>query len=160
MKSLLKPRYSQFHLMICFGGYLIVAADTTSLNRIMWILALAIFGFGVDAYYTRARRTCSCVDVPFGTYEVAVSVPTPDFMRGEEYGCYHVPDIADIDRCIVDDIRKLWDEQIITTGCCCGHNRIPPTVTVAPECEAKMERLGYERWGKHPHIFLLGGKDT
>lgn len=98
---------------------------------------------------------CRCIDVEFGTYEAAVPVATPEFMRGKSYGCYHVPEVADIDECILPQIEALWAQEIITTGCCCGHNKTPPTVTVAPECVDQMEALGFNRWFEHGHIFLL-----
>lgn len=101
---------------------------------------------------------CGCENIDFGTYEAAVPTPTPEFMRGKSYGCYSVPDFADIDGCILPRIKALWDQEVITTGCCCGHNKIPATVTVAPECVAQMEALGFKRWFEHGHIFLLEGE--
>lgn len=54
-----------------------------------------------------------------------------------------------IDPCIVDDIKYLWGNGIITNGCCCGHNsdKWYPMVNVYPECADKMAELGYEKSG-------------
>jgi hypothetical protein len=37
-----------------------------------------------------------------------------------------------IDACIVGTIKSLWRWGINTHGCCCGHNRRPPSVVLAP----------------------------
>lgn len=36
-----------------------------------------------------------------------------------------------IDACIADTIKHLWDNGIVTLGCCCGHNRDMPSVIVS-----------------------------
>lgn len=35
-----------------------------------------------------------------------------------------------IDFCIVDDIKKLWSNNIPTLNSCCGHNESPKSVVV------------------------------
>jgi hypothetical protein len=35
-----------------------------------------------------------------------------------------------VDSCIVSTIKKLWDEKIITLGCCCGHGKKQPNVII------------------------------
>jgi len=48
-----------------------------------------------------------------------------------------------IDECIVDDIKKLWDKEIITHGSCCGHGKQESYVNVADESIQKMIDMGY-----------------
>jgi len=55
VRSIFKPHYSTFDLTLCYVGYFILTADTSSLNRIMWTLALFIFWFGADFYYGKPR---------------------------------------------------------------------------------------------------------
>lgn len=38
-----------------------------------------------------------------------------------------------IDYCIADIIKMLWENGVVTHGCCCGHNKQNPTVIVSPE---------------------------
>lgn len=35
-----------------------------------------------------------------------------------------------VDVCIADAIKMLWRHGVITSGCCCGHNLIKPSVVV------------------------------
>jgi len=35
-----------------------------------------------------------------------------------------------IDACIVDVIKFLWENNIQTLGCCCGHNKEYPNIVV------------------------------
>ena len=37
-----------------------------------------------------------------------------------------------VDSCIASDIQKLWDSNVVTRGCCCGHgkNNEGPSVVV------------------------------
>ena len=45
-----------------------------------------------------------------------------------------------VDACIADAIVMLWDNGIITRGCCCGHNKLNPSVIV-DESEDPIETL-------------------
>lgn len=35
-----------------------------------------------------------------------------------------------IDACIFRVIEHLWDEGIVTLGCCCGHNKAAPSIVI------------------------------
>ncbi len=48
-----------------------------------------------------------------------------------------------IDRCLFDEITLLWADEIITTGCCCGHNQIEGFIGVEIEHIQEMKDLGY-----------------
>lgn len=43
---------------------------------------------------------------------------------------WSVRPIICVDACIADAIQMLWRHDVITRGCCCGHNRIPPSVVL------------------------------
>ena len=35
-----------------------------------------------------------------------------------------------VDACIADVIKMLWEHEVVTLGCCCGHNRFRPMVVI------------------------------
>lgn len=51
-----------------------------------------------------------------------------------------------IDACMADEIKALWYAGITTYGCCCGHNRLLPSVAVDMKDVEAMNALGYERY--------------
>ena len=60
----------------------------------------------------------------------------------------------DIDNCLVDEIKKLWDAGIHTRGCCCGHNKLGGYIEVERTDIPKMISLGYEIYkGKKINYF-------
>lgn len=77
---------------------------------------------------------CSCINVEMGSYDNQVLLKS-----------WWGNDIS-VDRCIVTDILCLWGEEIRTTGCCCGHNKVVPMINVAESEHEKMVELGYEFW--------------
>ena len=38
--------------------------------------------------------------------------------------------IIDIDACIADVIKHLWDNDVFTTASCCGHGRKEPSIII------------------------------
>lgn len=61
---------------------------------------------------------CSCINIEFGSYGNQVELQRPIHMpstRGINTVC--------VDKCLKDEIIHLWSLGIITTGCCCGHNK-------------------------------------
>ena len=42
-----------------------------------------------------------------------------------------------IDECIADDLQKLWDNNIMTSASCCGHNTKPKNVVLSDEKDYK-----------------------
>lgn len=50
----------------------------------------------------------------------------------------------EIDDCLVDEIKSLWDIGIHTRGCCCGHNKLDGYIEVERTDIPKMINLGYE----------------
>ena len=51
-----------------------------------------------------------------------------------------------IDPCLTDEIQELWQEGVITTGSCCGHNKVEPFINVDTDSEILMIGLNYEFW--------------
>ena len=51
-----------------------------------------------------------------------------------------------VDQCLAGEIKNLWSMGIITTGCCCGHNRgeYDPFIGVKDEFIPIMKELGYK----------------
>jgi hypothetical protein len=85
----------------------------------------------------------------------------PGFMLSKNGGYYTTKDSCSVDICIVDEIKYLWENEIHTMNCCCGHGRIPASVIVRTDNDAKkIMALGYK---KHPYerienCFLLKSK--
>ena len=86
---------------------------------------------------------CQCgSDVKMGNYRNQVVLRLPKHYVGQKVW-------AGIDRCIADEIIKLWNEGITTLGSCCGHNQIKGTICVDDLDIEKMQKLGY-KWFKNP----------
>lgn len=78
---------------------------------------------------------CTCVDVYPGTYANQIWAHAPAHMPKENgYG---------IDKCIAEEIMALWMLGITTTGCCCGHGKVPPYIGVIDEDIPRMKEFGY-----------------
>jgi len=71
--------------------------------------------------------------------EQSLYVRLPVFMRGQ-----HKNTFIWIDKCLAKEIKTLWSEGIITTGCCCGHNFKCPYIGVDSESSERMKQLGYK----------------
>ena len=80
---------------------------------------------------------CNCIHVNFGTYENIITLDNPFYPKNS------TKRLVDIDNCIVDEIKNLWDEDIQTIASCCGHNKQDAIITVISEDFDKMVDLGY-----------------
>ena len=76
---------------------------------------------------------CDCRNIQIGSYDNQVTVLWP---FSNKFIC--------IDRCLFDEITLLWSQDIITTGCCCGHNKQVGYIGVDFNCIDRMKQLGYE----------------
>lgn len=45
-----------------------------------------------------------------------------------------------IDACIVNVIKELWKNNIVTLGCCCGHNLKCPDVIISESYDMEERR--------------------
>lgn len=75
---------------------------------------------------------CNCVNIKMGSYDNQSAVHTPD---GKLVG---------IDNCILDEIKNLWELEIVTVESCCGHNITQGFIAVDQNSIWKMRALGYE----------------
>jgi len=57
-----------------------------------------------------------------------------------------------IDKCLLPEILFLWERGIKTTGCCCGHDLLPPYIGVKEEYYDKMLELEYKHRDTPPEL--------
>ncbi len=70
-------------------------------------------------------KGCSCVDVEFGSYDNQIELPTPAHMLAlSSLGCLEFRPTTCVDACLSSLIQALWSRKVVTTGCCCGHNKL------------------------------------
>jgi len=77
-----------------------------------------------------------CTEVEFGTFQCAYCIDLPYLVDGRR------KNVA-IDKCLLPEVLKLWEQGIKTTGCCCGHGREEPYIGVDFGDIEKMKSLGY-----------------
>lgn len=86
-----------------------------------------------------------CKDVHSGTYSCSYGIDLPylhssSFVENDEPKYKGVS----IDKCLIYEVLKLWENGIKTTGCCCGHgNKDLAYIGVQDESIPKMKELGY-----------------
>jgi hypothetical protein len=79
-----------------------------------------------------------CCDVQFGSFSCADFVDLP--WQLADGGRKTVA----IDRCLLPEVKGLWENGIRTTGCCCGHGKTELAyIGVDSQDVSKMELLGY-----------------
>ncbi len=71
----------------------------------------------------RRRPLCKCI-----SYNRPADGQTDREAFVKPYGCRSS---YSIDKCIVGDLQKLWDNKIETKASCCGHNVDAPTIILA-----------------------------
>lgn len=76
---------------------------------------------------------CECKNVEIGSYTNQTILSSPNWDRN---------DIC-VDTCLKDEILKLWSLGGVTTGCCCGHNKVEPMINVDKNSIKLMEIMGY-----------------
>lgn len=86
---------------------------------------------------------CDCVNVEPQTYANQVLVDPPASISEPRVKQGLSPQLS-VDKCLVGELKELWDMGIVTTGCCCGHNNYNPYIGVLPENIPQMKKLGYE----------------
>lgn len=92
---------------------------------------------------------CNCKDVEVGSYANQVELIVPHVIKSmraiwnTRHGTNISEEVITVDRCLVDEVLELWDLGITTTGCCCGHNKLPGYIGVIDEDIQKMISLGY-----------------
>jgi hypothetical protein len=86
---------------------------------------------------------CNCKNIKIGSYENQIVLTMPKKLVKERNV---TRPIHGIDTCLSEEIKNLWNEGILTTGCCCGHNikGVIPYIGVEFEDIPKMKKLGYK----------------
>jgi hypothetical protein len=87
---------------------------------------------------------CHCRDIDIGTYENQVTLEVPDSIEikyNDPLGTTRTT--VNVDRCLAEEIKYLWSLGIITTGCCCGHNKHQGYIGVKDEFIPVMLHIGY-----------------
>lgn len=77
---------------------------------------------------------CQCKDIEYGDYENMDLLDIPKAKGG----------IVQVDRCLSEEVKGLWDKGIRTVASCCGHNKSMPRILVHPEDIDKMIEMGYD----------------
>ena len=88
--------------------------------------------------------------------QIVIEPPFPEYVANKQVN--GISGSVCIDPCIMDEIQSLWDKGILTLGCCCGHNILPPFVNVADEHIQQMLDMGYiqDHWdSKRKDTFRL-----
>lgn len=81
---------------------------------------------------------CKCNNVDIGSHDATVIIKlSPRMIDSIGKPCISV------DECLRDEVCGLLDMGIVTLGCCCGHNKKPPYIQVAPYSIKAMHLLGY-----------------
>lgn len=75
---------------------------------------------------------CTCIDVEFGSYEVAIPLMNPFTNK-----------VVSVDFCILYEIYSLWRKGIETIESCCGHNKTYGYIAVKEKHIPQMYKLGY-----------------
>jgi hypothetical protein len=75
---------------------------------------------------------CKCINIPMGSYKNASAVTTPS------------GSIIDLDNCILDEVKGLWELGITTVESCCGHNVTDGYILVDEKSIWKMLAVGYK----------------
>jgi hypothetical protein len=98
----------------------------------------------------------NCKNIDFGSYKHSLKVKIPPYYSKQAKK--QKPHIF-IDKCILEEIKYLWEKGIKTGGCCCGHGKIKPSVSIWEESINDMLRLGYKQdeQYKEGHVFYLRG---
>ena len=78
-----------------------------------------------------------CSEVGLGTYACTYNAALPWTHYKERLT------IVEIDKCLFDEIRDLWELGIRTTASCCGHAKAPAVIAVRKEDVERMKELGY-----------------
>ena len=68
--------------------------------------------------------------------------------------------LIEIDDCLVDEIKDLWNKGIHTRGCCCGHGNDYSYIEVERVDIPKMIKLGYKVTPDAPNYDRFYAKST
>lgn len=102
---------------------------------------------------------CNCRNVSCGSYDNTIILgyyPCMYEYRDNRSKAGLPSNGIQVDKCIVDQVVFLWENNIRTLGSCCGHNRTQGFINVYPEDYDKALSLGFK-----PYQFEdINRKDT
>lgn len=79
---------------------------------------------------TGVQMSCGCISLawkmPQGNTPSAV-LEMPDLQF--RWSC-RSNRLVSVDACLADTIRLLWDCNVLTLGCCCGHGKRWPSIVI------------------------------
>ena len=105
--------------------------------------------------------TCQCENVEFGSYDNQIEVEAPAHMKGMKIGCLTIKETICLDKCVAEEVMSLWTLGIITTGCCCGHNKLHGYIGVyGAESIRMMKKLDYKLEPGRTDHFIAQYKPT
>lgn len=88
---------------------------------------------------------CNCKNIAIGSYDNQVVITNlPYHMLAYVSNRNGSRDSICLDACIAEEVQDLWSLGITTTGCCCGHNKLPAFIGVIDDDIPKMKAMGYE----------------
>ena len=82
--------------------------------------------------------------------------------RRENPECRAYTDLPDgdkgamIDRCLLPELRAMWEQGIQTVCCCCGHGETEAYIRVKGEYAGTMREMGYEECEHHACVMYEG----
>lgn len=91
---------------------------------------------------------CNCNNIAPGSHknEVVINVPNHIELSYNAPGANKRETVC-IDKCLVEEIKTLWNKGVITEACCCGHNvQGIAHIIVNNRSINKMISMGYNRW--------------
>ena len=91
------------------------------------------------------QKDINCSNVNFQEYKCAYHIYVPWLCKFPwESDDKKEPKLVAIGKCLLPEVISLWEQGIKTTGCCCGHGKAKPFISVSEENISKMKELGYE----------------
>lgn len=90
-----------------------------------------------------------------GNYDKQIPIDMNDFphLLRENGGFYKSPKLFSVDACIKDEMLWLWEQGVVTMGCCCGHNQTYSMVNVLNT--ELMDSLGYVKYPNRSDTYFL-----
>lgn len=91
---------------------------------------------------------CNCQNVELGSYDNQIELSAPihliEWAKKVNFSLGGERKTVCIDKCLEKEIKALWSEGVITTGCCCGHNKVQPYIGVEKSSVSWMKAMGYK----------------
>lgn len=87
---------------------------------------------------------CDCNNVEMGSYDNQIILGRYPVM--DEHLKELKPNGISVDRCMVEHVVSLWEAGVRTNGCCCGHKKEAPYISIHEDDFEKAISLGYVKY--------------